>query len=207
MFRPDRIGTPVFHDQDFLSSVIDFSFGAATKEQLLTYFQCINVGLPNTYGRTALNWTGSESVAANAKVGFGYQFTVTEPLGGRANGVLVECNGAFMLPVSSRALIQPFFAKVGTAGATILEAVAVEGNITPMGEPLQALPDTAADIWRSVVYKQQVVIAQSAVAGVYAQGIQIFTGDDAWDCTALKAICSVRQFNDVQALNYQDPLR
>ena len=205
MFRPDRIGTPIFHDQDFVTSTVDFAFSAFTNPDVGFYMQAINTGLPTTYGRTCLAWAGTEAVAAGAKVGFGQQFTVTKPLKGTR--VLCEVNGAFILPVSTKVLIQPFFGKLGSAAVSLLAAAPGQGGITPIGNAINPSDQPNATEWRTIRYKEQVVIAQGAPEGVYGHGIQLFTGANAWDCTSIHAICSVRMFNDLQAIEYQDPLR
>jgi len=207
MFRPNRIGTPYIYTFDETASTLDFA--VAENALLATTWRAhvINAAALSDFGRTALNWRGSESLTAGNHMHLAQQFSITEPLAGDAVGI--EVVGSIMMTVPDNVIIRPFFARLNEAGSTVLETETIADNPTFLGNDYQRNDGSGASTYASCSYKTQVIVRASAgVAGVYCHGFQINNIDDAnFNFSAFNIVCGMRQLNDQEDIGYRDSRR
>lgn len=112
MFKPNRIGTPHFWNDNYVeeSTFAAAAFGAGPLiEADSEYNVTIVNGSPyGDYGGQTTHWMGTPgTIAANEYKAIGMQFTITEPLEGNVAGT--EVHLGFGMAIEGRVNILPFF--------------------------------------------------------------------------------------------------
>lgn len=209
MFRPDRIGTPTFHEQAFTPSTVNFTPASSLIASAVWNANVINANPVADLGRSALQWTGSEAITAGHKWALGQQFTVTQPVAGDAVGF--ELNGSILIQANHALIIVPFIQKLSAAGSTTLEGVVGADMPTPLPLPSGSAFAASDSAIRVHNYQTRVVernTAVGAVAGTYIHGFSLIdAGFAGYTTTFFQVVCSVRQLNDQQTVGYRDTLR
>lgn len=207
MFRPNRIGTPLFHTDTQTTSSAALTFGtqAITSTTLpLTPINGIPVG---DFGQTKYIYTGTPTlIPALQKITIVQQFQIQQPLDGDAAGV--EVNGGFYIALDKTCAIVPFVVQLTNAPTATLVSGTTTDYPTFFGTPIQPVEATAATRFVSLTYREQIVIrnANGIVGGNYAHGIMI-TCATAHTPGTFQAQLSVRQLNDQLNVGYRDTLR
>lgn len=204
MFRPNRIGTPLIHQQLLTDTAVVWTPNSQLYNLPGVTGNVINANPVADFGFSAV----SSSVASNNlpdghMVAIVQQFTVTQPLAGDAVGL--ELSAAIFMNQANFWCRPVFFKTDGAAGA-------VFGNVdSDSRAPMPLGPASILNTYfTSGYYKEQLVHQESndTIEGIYAHGFIIInkTGAAA-PITYLKMQAAVRQLNDQQDIRYRDTLR
>lgn len=207
MFRPNRIGTPVFHTDTQATSSAALTFGTQAISSTTLPITPVNGTPILDFGETKYNYNGAVTlVPALQKITIVQQFTVSQPLVGDAAGV--ELNGGGLFVFDKTCLIQPFIVRLTNGATNTLVSGTTTDYPTFIADPILPLEVTAANRFVALRYQTQVVLKRDLgpVGGVYAHGFQISCGT-AHTPGGFQAQFSVRQLNDQQSVRYRDTLR
>jgi len=204
MFRPNRIGTPIIHENGITVSTLDITPQMTAISLPALEANVINSAPLGEFGYTALTWSKPTtfSIPAGDRCAFGQQFTINEPQSGDVSGV--ELNFAIDSPFPSQLVLTPFFCRIATAGTTLLDNVVADGPQTRLSN------NTAVNNVEAVrAYQTQVIVRRSPnLQGTYLHGYYISNPQAV--AVALQHFhfqASVRQLNDQQTIGYRDTLR
>jgi len=205
MLRPNRIGHSQIHQLGGVISTADWTPNLRPLYSSDWQANVLNAVPSADFGEVLLSWVGSEVITADARLVIGQQFSITQPLAGNIAGL--EVNGAAFCDLEASAIITPVIGRLDAAGGALFAAVAFATGELPTffrGHEEQ----TTAAARRSFSYKEQFIINDDDLAGVYLHGWCIMDGSaDGVTFTSLQASLSVRQFNDLQNQRVRDPLR
>jgi len=206
MFRPNRIGTPLFHTT---ADRLDMNAWTAQEFQPIgsdNYgANIINASPLLDFGVSSLYSIATEAIAADRRFGLAMQFTVTEPIAGDAVGV--EINGSLEAFLPASATVFPFFAEMNAATSGILAATTMTFQPTMFGPVIHPVQGNNNLVFQVLNYREQVVPwGGGLVGGAYCHGFQIYT-PTAFNMTFFHMTASVRQLNDQQLVGYRDTLR
>lgn len=206
MFRPNRIGTPWIHQNNFLTNDDSNWLNEIVATSPLYPGNVINAVPLGDFGRSFLQWNGTETLAAAFKASIVQQFVISPPIQGDTVGVEIAASIITDLPPST--IIIPFFNTLQAAGGTTLAPVA--GSTGPTYLEQQAIPNNAVTtaIFRHCSYKTQVIVRDPNLAGIYCHGFAFLNGSASPASTSLIEMnAEVRQLNDQQDIGYRDTLR
>lgn len=211
MFRPNRIGSPVIHNDAGIGDTTNWTVQEAIYDNAATPFNVINASPMGDFGRSGLIWNGTESITAVRKAHLVQQFTVTAPLNGNVVGV--ELSAQIYLPTLKAVTIIPVFFKMTAALGAILAGAANSSDMpTYFGQSLAGDEGDSDVAIRHLSYKEQLIIqgdSPTDVSGVYAHGFGLFNNSagSAAPLSGFFMSAAIRQLNDQQSVAYRDTLR
>lgn len=199
MFRPNRIGTPVIHTDDYNTAA-----GAFTPVGSSFASNAMNALPVGDFGRSALLWNGTP-IAAPSVWGLAQQFTVQAPLNGDTVGF--ELNFALEGEFPANAQFVPFVFQATSAAGGTLQPLAAYQGVTLLEPAVNGQPlASTGTIYRHTGYQTQVIQKRQLPAGTYGHGLRVF-GNGSWNIGYFFAVASIRQLNDQQFVGYRDTLR
>lgn len=211
MYRPNRIGNPWKHvANNATSSTAAFTQSTRAYYETLGFGNVINAAPAGAFAVDTLVWFGAapEAIAAGVRLILGQQFTVQRPPNGNLVGM--ELTGALEIQALPTVQISPVFYRMTTAlGAVLAGADSSEAPVT-FGPTLA--PDAAAvQAVRSHSYKEEMILYsadKTALAGTYFHGFAISdVAGGGYSLPFFRITCGIRQFNDLQQQQPNDPLR
>lgn len=202
MFRPNRIGTPVIHDDTGANNAAAFTSGAQNLNAPTNTINIINPTAQLDFGRNSMHWYAGVNYAipVTSKAAFGQQFVISPPIDGDAVGL--ELLGSFSTNLPADALMRPIFGRLLNAATATLQPVDFAGNPTGFGDA----SNNGASL-RTVTYKEQFVISAASAGGLFGHGVQIQTWSAATAIYFFNCEFSIRQLNDQQNIAYRDTRR
>lgn len=223
MFRPNRIGTPVFHQ---FAGVENIAAWTPNQDSWASYpmtGNVINASPGLDFQRAKVNWTGTSlAITAENKFSLGQQFTVTKPAKG--NVVAVELNAHLIINIEHASnnrtvLLTPVFCKLNAAGGALFAAVSSADHPTYWLDQNNSVFSNVPSSPTGIVTRlnqggyinKQIVIQdedEDEIAGTYFHGFTIWDYNwQGYGIDFLNMTASVRQYNDQQVQYYRDILR
>lgn len=206
MFRPNRIGTPHFHQETGIGSAANFTWALRNFNDSSWGGNVVNGTPLLDFGFTSVNWSGTEQIVNAQRTGLFHNIVVTRPLNGDAVGI--EIVGSLVIRLPSSSLVVPMIGKPNAAPVNNFD------QFTFANQPVHFAPQRMESavgtdmIIRHFAYKEQIVHQEADPSGSYCHGFQIFNTTGAnYDVTWFSACFGVRQLNDQQIVGYRDSLR
>lgn len=207
MFRPNRVGTPNIHNVAQVDTTATFTPNVGAITAGVVTGNIINALAGSDFNRDAINWSGSEGMAANSKLGLAQSFAVTKPLEGDTVGM--ELMGGLVLTCLPETLVVPFVGNVDAAPGTVLANFATSYQPTfldlePVASPQEAIATGPRP--RFFKYRTQVIMNGINTSRTMVHGFIIYN-TTSQNLTQFQMQASVRQLNDQQTIGYRDTLR
>ena len=80
MYRPNRIGTPFVHTQAKITSTANWTPTEQPDASSTWSANVINATPVSNWGRTVLQWAGSEAITGARRIGLAQQITIAPPI-------------------------------------------------------------------------------------------------------------------------------
>lgn len=209
MYRPNRIGEAILYENSEATSSVDWAAQLSDYNSGTVSCNVINSTPLADVGVAKLNWTGTESIADNKRGGLVGQFTVVQPLNADTVGVEVWASLVGLWPF--KLLITPVFGRLSSAAGSILAGkdFSFVPTIHGITTETQGWSSSVGQDLRFCSYQKRYIIRDtSSVAGIYGAGFSFFNRTGAaFDITWFQIKVGVRQFNELQAIKPNDPLR
>lgn len=205
MFRANRIGHPVIHQQSNTTNTTNTWAAGTLNTAAFSAANVVNASPLLDFGQSRLHWNATQSLAAATKYGITQQFTITQPLNGDTVGV--ELCGSIIVDASLNVLLIPFFARTTGAAATVLGVVNFLDQPTFFDCDKQN-NDISTRLAQTMFYKEELIIQASSIGATYVHGFAIMnTTAGAIPITYMDVQFSERQLNDQQSIGYRDTRR
>lgn len=207
MFKANRVGTPSIHTEDFTNHTGAWTINTNSNALLTVTGNVIN-GTPGSnyvYQNTTYQGTPKGIVTLN-KWALLLQYAIQQPVK-PANTEGIEINFGLDILCSNELTAVPIFGRLGSAGASTLASVALQGGATRLRGGYNPANGTAKVQWNTYTFRDHISLTNfTDLTGIYAHGFLFYNGTGATlDISGLHASASMRIFSDQRVARYKDP--